>query len=509
MNLVSEFFNRNSVIPENYFCHIKGIDNNEHYNDTLALFHNRLQKLENKHLLFSSTLPHLQATSPQIKLALQEEVLPLTASSSHNHLFTEAFHLTLSLAGNIEGLAEKLYMWSKEYIAPLSFGSVDAPKCLYYGALSNDESYFLILLALLGFDVVYFNPSGDSALELADTDHLAQEIVLGPISSVFVPYEERISKGSILEKVTTYAKEATKQLEETLYTGSGIYRPWQFTSGTTSPVLLDSVIEDMLTYWNEPAKLRPGFRTEEDTVYTPIFFNKISGIYKDSSSYTRLLDSLKESPLKLYLESFNITSTDFTIHSYSQNQTINYHNVNLVGMNTDFRDKDLDTLRPCLKTDNTINPEALRKHSLYPKLTGLRSETQRFIIKKINELLGNPLIFSFPLGEKENLMLIASVLNAHSDLLSLIDRYDFTSDIPKLILYLKEGVSCDTKAALLIGFLHTVGFDLIILSPSGATNIDQFFTSKYLNDIKLEEFVTNFSEAQNPKKGFFSKLFRK
>ncbi len=518
--MIEDVFNRSSVIQGNYFCNVKGIENDTSYNDTLALFHHKFKQLTGSHLLFTSSLNKI--TDSSLKNLVQSELLqnplPLTTSIVHNQIFTEALRLTLNLAKDnisfqntidLDHLKETLFLWSKSYIATIDFGNTEPPKCLYYGDLTLEEAYFLILLALIGFDVIYFNPCGNTLLENIDKDSLSQIVLLGKPTPIMIPFEERVNKGTVIDKVTTYAKQAINELNANLYGDCGIYRPWQFAHGTTSPVIMDAIIEDTLTYWAEPATLRPGFKTIGDTVYTPVFFNKVSGIYKDRMAYYNLVQSLKDAPLVVLMENLNLCSTDFSTYSYMQTKAINYHNLNT--SHAQFNNRDLLSLKPCINVDGEINTEGLKSHPLFNKWAHLRLETINFLIRKLNDLLTGirANLFTFPFNETEKLTLIAGALNMDKEILSLIDRYDFTTQIPKLILYLNGTMPCDTKTALLLGFLHTCGLDIVILSPNGTSNINGMISPMFISDIKLEDMVNDFSIKSPPKKGFFDKLFNK
>lgn len=487
----------------NYFCNIKGIGNEQSYNDTLALFYQKLTTGPDPYLLFVEPIPDV------LEDGSTDPSLPLTSSIALNNIFTEALNSVLSLVTqDKEALKLKLYKWSKLYIAPIDFGSVQVPKCLYYGNISRDEAYFLILLSLLGFDVMYFNPCYHTTLEEVDKSKLAQPIILGAKGLSLISFNERKAQGLAIEKVTTYAKKATNELEQTLYVDSGIYKPWQFSDGTTSPLIMDSVIEDTLTYWDEEARLRPGFRVNQKCVYTPVFFTKVLGVYSDATQYYQLVQTLKSAKDNCFFETLHLTSSN-----YGQTGTIRYHNVTpstLTHGTTSFTQRDLSSLKPCLNEDLTINQNNLRSHPLYQKLFTLRSDTQNFILNKLDETLSpsRKALFSFPIGEEEALTLIAAVLTADERILNLIDKYDFTSYIPKIILYLNAHETCSPPDALLLGFLHIVGLDIIILSPSGTSNVELTLSSRFINFIKLDQFVSDFTLKAPSKKGFFNKLFK-
>ena len=52
-----------------------------------------------------------------------------------------------------------------------------------------------------------------------------------------------------------------RQIENEMFTNTGVYKPWQFRDGTTSALFFNSTLIDLEMNWNEPAKVRQGFKT--------------------------------------------------------------------------------------------------------------------------------------------------------------------------------------------------------------------------------------------------------
>lgn len=446
------------------------------------------------------------------------EDINLTASDSLNKKIKEALDEVIALAITKERFSNetilnnfiaKLMIWCNLYTDGLDFNNDELPKCLFYGPIKRHEVYFLMLLALIGMDVIYFNPTNDATLDDIDCNGMCQKIILGTTSPVLVPYTERIQKGVVIEKVTTYAKKATNELEQTLYNDTGIYKPWQFSDGTTRPIFMDSVIEDTLTYWDEPAKLRPGFKTNGKIVHTPTFFTKISGVYRDVNEYYELIERLKGAKKYAFYESPHLTAVGF-----GQSRAIQYHNMptQITTQNlSNFNQQDLYSLAFCLNPDQTIKRDAVMQHVLYKKMLTLRVDLQEFILSKLEETFSssNLSFFNFPITDKERVRLMAATFTAEDRLLNLIEGYDFTADVPKVIMYVNSRDTFNQDDAMLLGLLRMMGLDVLLLSPNGANNIELVISDKFINQIKLDEFVYDLPLKAPVKKGsFFSKLFR-
>ena len=138
---------------------------------------------------------------------------------------------------------------------------------------------------------------------------------------------------------------------------------------------------------------------------------------------------------------------------------------------------------------------------------------QHFILNKLDELFTayDENYFLFPLTDKERVLLMAAVFAADQDLLRLIEVYDFPSDIPKLIMYLDNRETFEVVDALLIGLIHLMGMDIILLSPNGGNNIELVIDKQFINTVQLEEFVQELPlvESETSEKGVRKSLFHR
>lgn len=529
-NLLEQIFDTSALRTDNYFCQLIGISSESSYNDTLALFNHKLSE-PHQGVIFGQSIPNPNDRS-LIDSILSElakmrignfvnEDINLTASDALNAKLRLALDETIALAIQKErfpsetirnNFIAKLMIWCNLYTDDLDFNGEAPPKCLIYGPLKKHEVYFLILLAKIGVDVIYFNPTKDTTFDSIEQGLLSQTIVLGNVSLNLTSYQDRIMQGVVVEKVTTYARKASNELEQTLYNETGVYKPWQFSDGTTRPLIMDSVIEDTITYWNEAARMRPGFKTVGKTVHTPCFFTKINGVYSDINEYYELVQKLRLAKNCAFFETPHLTHVGF-----GQKRAIQYHNVQIQATSSaegaNFNQQDLYSLAFCLNPDQTIKRESVRTHVLYQKMLTLRSELQEFLLCKLEETFSNTnsSFFNFPITDKERVRLMAALFTAEDRLINLIDSYDFTSDIPKVVLYVNSREPFNQDDAMLLGLFRNIGMDIILLSPNGANNLELVISDKFINQIKLEEFVYDL-ELKSPgkaKKGsFFSKLFR-
>lgn len=488
-NIYEDIFKPLSLREGTFFYRVLGVKDEESYNNALAYLDYKFKELTNSIIIFTTSIPN--PNSEELHLNSDKYKSLFTIDSLEiNSRIRNPLNTVISLAVSNKDLTNetirnnfisKLIFWVNKYVENIIWNYDIAPKCIYYGSIKKHEAYFLMVLSLIGFDVLYFNPKKEDIFSSIDTNNYSDILVYKNISNI-VDYNTRVSSGVVIEKVTTYAKQASQELEQTLYKDSGVYKPWQFIKGTTKPVLMNSIIEDTITYWNQEARFRPGFKTMGNVVYTPVFFNKISGVHRNIDEYINMVNDFKKSKYVHYIENTHITNKNYS----------NY---------------ELYSLAFCLSNDKSIDKDILKNNKMFENLKIFRSELGDFIIDKINETFLQKSFFNFELDDKKKLKLLASVLTLDENILNLIDCYDYTSSIPKLIIYLKNRETFEDEDSLIIGFLHRIGLDILILTPNGSNNLESTISTNYLNVIRLEEMVSDLDiNKHDKKKTFFQKI---
>ena len=73
-----------------------------------------------------------------------------------------------------------------------------------------------------------------------------------------------------------------------------------------------------------------------------------------------------------------------------------------------------------------------------------------------------------------------------------------------------EGDAHLTKAhSYLIAYLNQIGFDILILSPAGLSDLSTFFQAESFKSVRLDQIVYDqtLAELKPPKQSLFSKIF--
>lgn len=367
----------------------------------------------------------------------------------------------------------KHIVWLYERVNEFDWFNPQKPIIILYGEFDTDEMYHIQLLNLIGIKVLYINSSRNVSLNAESK--IAEEVIsfssVAPLQSfslrvangvdvLNIPKEvsnETITNNAQEGVVTTWAKQAKDELHQELYSNNGVFRPWQFKNGTTKPLYIDAVIEDIETYWEQEAKVRPEFKVEGTTVYVPNFMTKINGTYTDISKYKKLVDFTKNAKLTLFKEGVDLIERNYTNEEmYSLMFTIE---------------------------NNEIHYEKIKAHKLY-KLSKINIDVQNYIIKKMNEFIS---LYEGKVDMKYILDTIATIITMGDEYATLIERFDFPFKIPKLIIYISDRSNFDKRTGLFLSYLNIIGIDIIVYSPTGSASIEEHMYSMPLNIITLDE----------------------
>ncbi|SUY64405.1 tellurium resistance protein [Clostridium sporogenes] len=142
----------------------------------------------------------------------------------------------------------------------------------------------------------------------------------------------------------------------------------------------------------------------------------------------------------------------------------------------------------------------------------MKTSLQKTIIKKIND------IFELPLFKKEvtkefKLKILMTILNIDKNLIELLQSFDFPFKIPKLIIYSKDENGFSDEDSIIITFLNLIGFDILIITPTGYNNIENQIPNKFYDIHQFEKInlnleLPNLNNINKKKFSFFSKLFK-
>ena len=486
-----------------YFYRYIGVKDEKNYNNVLKTLQTKCQENNDICLVFDNSLP-LQGEMELIQYIFNElntmDIYNLSNADitilnnfEENFRFLQALDYTVNLSLRNESFFNdsvrnnfitKLIVWAYSYLKDINYQNDIAPKCIYYGNIERHAIYFLIMLYKMGFDVVYINPLKEEYFEQIDKDNLSIcEKHMGILN--VETFEERVKKGVLIDNVESITKQIQRDVQQQLFDGTGMFMPWQFRDGNTNSILIDGIPEDILSYWNEGAKLRPGFKVKGNTVTVPCLFKKLDGVYKNKEEYQKLVNCCVKSDKTLFFNNGFI----------SEEASI---------------DQEMYSLMFCQLSDGTFDINEIKKTSGY-RFGKYSEEVQNFLLNKFNETITDKSIFAFDLDKETRLKLLVLVLKMNEQIVRLIDNFDFTAEIPKITIFLNNEDSISDNMLMLLGYLHVVGMDIVIFNPSGLLNITKILNTNIVNISRLEEmsYNTNYKNIIVTKQGFLSRILSK
>lgn len=357
----------------------------------------------------------------------------------------------------------------------------DIPVVLYYGDISQSEVYFLIFMSMCGFDVIYISPNLSNQQTAVDKN-------IGNTMQIFALPQSKESgeypKKAVKMKVSTVAYNAERDLDTMLYNGdTGIYRSFQFPNSQS--VTLKTTYEEIDILWKQEARFRPGFTTAGNLVSVPNIFAKISGV--------------EDGEVGRYWENVREKLTPDTMLKVKQPNPTNNTAVDLSAYRQFYRNGEIDTEK--------LKNSTLNKYSYLP------DRIQDMLFYKLQETCS----CGFLKLEGDELM--CSVLhfgmNLSREFSQLIQRFDFTKSIPKLIYIDAIEDTFTLEECIQTVLCNLIGFDVLIYTPSGYKNLETYVKNDAFEEHIMNKFLYNTEvpkfkiPSEDKNSGFFGKLFGK
>lgn len=91
----------------------------------------------------------------------------------------------------------------------------------------------------------------------------------------------------------------------------------------------------------------------------------------------------------------------------------------------------------CQLSDGTFDIEAIKKLPIY-KFSKYSEDVQNFLLKKFNETITSKELYNKSFNKEEVLRLLVLVLGLNESIVRLVDNFDFTGAVPKIVIYLEK-----------------------------------------------------------------------
>lgn len=402
----------------------------------------------------------------------------LPAGKSWTGLAQRALALALESSGETNesrfyNHAVRLACWLRRYAETLFQKEGSAPPVfLYYGPVTTPEISLLWCLAQMGADVLYVSPEKTDAFRNSALPRIWMEAVFEnelPLE----PFPQREEK--IRARTTAY--DAERELDNLLYNDTGMFRNRQF--ARSQPVTLRTTWDEVGQLWPEEAQVRPSFRTEEGVVYVPNLFSKICGVDGDLNLYWERIRTM------ITPQTWVVTALPFL-----QN----------VGV-------EKDAVRSCLH-NGRLDPKALARAPFY-RYGYLPQDTQDYMMEKMQALIDYDLIIDG--GPDLPASILSVLLDLDRDLLRLVQGFDFTRTVPKLLVVDVTETMFSLEECILLAFLNLIGFDIAVFTPTGYRNLETHIRQDSFDTLNIGGFAYDLAvpvlRGRRPGgKGFFNRL---
>lgn len=131
--------------------------------------------------------------------------------------------------------------------------------------------------------------------------------------------------------------------------------------------------------------------------------------------------------------------------------------------------------------------DKIKSHPTY-QYGFMRADMQDYMLDKLQVLLDSKSIEgTFANGTEYTI--IATALNLEKEILRLIQRYDFTKKIPKLIMIHTTESVCSLEDSILTAYLNMLGFDILLYAPTGYQCVERYFSHPLFTEHQAGEYM--------------------
>lgn len=350
------------------------------------------------------------------------------------------------------------------------------------------------LLIETRFSTVLFNPCNTSFNLFKESENV-KLVSLKEKGEISIEEIQETGKEikEIVSDTIEYEKK-TKQLLEGL-----VYQNQDLKQKYLSTPFYNATITDFLVFSDKEARFRKGFEANEKEVVVPTFAFLIEGydfelyrkivevVQKNNKSIVLLQDKTRKNQGDgLFTENyFNSEVNDEVAKARTHSEKI----IALQNLRTKITEElKLKVEKYLLKEIkfNTVKfslSNDIFNDKIY-RFQGFNRNVNEFLLRKINEYIEDR-----EFNEEKAIHFVSLVLQLKQNIIEYIDGLNPSSYIPTIIVFLQERTILEKDNILMLGFLRTLGFDVVILSPaalSGVTQEDFDFNANRLEQTKYD-----------------------
>lgn len=395
-------------------------------------------------------------------------------------------------------LSVVMVCWINRYAAQLASKWKDGAAFVYYGEVEGEQQRtFFSILSHLPIDILVINPEIVPEQQLTDQLFFAKHYPLSLKREPFPKSLEEIQFG-------TAAYEAQQDLNTIMYQDTGMFRNHQFKKAI--PVLLQVTYDEISILWKQEAKYRPNFETFDDRVMVPVIFSKVSGVVGRPNQYWDKVCNFIEDDVFL-IKDLPYTTGGGDPRENERLESYRRRFPNASQSSNPFKEKAYTYLHY-----GKLQRDKIKHSSSYP-FSFIREPMQDYMLDKMQEMIDQKLILGTGTNGMEN-TIVATILNMDKRLLRLVQQYDFTKQVPKVVVLHTGETSCPPEDSILLAFLHKIGFDVLLFVPTGYASIERYYSKALFVEHQIGEFkydlqIQDFETVKKRREGLAGKIFRR
>lgn len=350
------------------------------------------------------------------------------------------------------------------------------------------------LLIETRFSTVLFNPCNTSFNLFKESENV-KLVSLKEKGDISIEEIQETGKEikEIVSDTIEYEKK-TKQLLEGL-----VYQNQDLKQKYLSTPFYNATITDFLVFSDKEARFRKGFETNEKEVVVPTFAFLIEGY--DFELYRKIVEVVQKNNKSIVLLQDKtrknqgdglFTENYFNSEVSNEVAKARTHSEKIIALQN-LRTKITEELK--LKVEKYLLKEIkfntvkfslsndIFNDKIY-RFQGFNRNINEFLLRKINEYIEDR-----EFNEEKAIHFVSLVLQLKQNIIEYIDGLNPSSYIPTIIVFLQERTILEKDNILMLGFLRTLGFDVVILSPaalSGVTQEDFDFNANRLEQTKYD-----------------------
>lgn len=380
---------------------------------------------------------------------LGQNILPLPKQAARHefyyYAYVRVFQTLLGPSGMTIPQIIETISYLQKYLTVMIHEQGEQGKCIWYGPMTYAQAGLLATCMQLQVDVLIFAPDQmDWLHQFFPECHQWSRVQHFPNRHEVIAFPTK--RRAV---VATTAQQASSQLEQLLGGGiSGLYRPWQLRNYQTKSLQLTTTVDEVLVYLAQQAPFRPGFQVEKGIVSLPVLFTKLNGI-ETPEQFSELVTFVQTLPNTIVLEKFPFMPAITANYQY--------YVLELQGAKGQFV------------------PEYFFK-TVWWRYQSLSIALQKKISgAMIATLEDEALQLASNLPRERQSQIIGVLIDLPDPFIQQLEQFDYAREVPKVItIHSQVSGLLSAEDAIVLRFLHHLGYDIISLNPSSRSDLDRF-----------------------------------